>query len=158
MRRDDLEAMRADLAGPESLAAADTMPAADTLTAEPPAPLGPPPEEIVQISEAATAMLAGIICRRANVTPLEEEEIANLGGAVAQLIHAYGVNLDLSPKAAAWLGFGLTALSTISRREKIGPAANDNQGEPQRPPVPVAQSDGTFPLDASPGSPYKSGV
>lgn len=58
-----------------------------------------------------------IACRRANVTPLEDGEIAALASAAGNVLALYDMNV--SPVVAAWFGLAATAAAVVTNREPL---------------------------------------
>lgn len=59
-----------------------------------------------------------IITRMVKVTDLEAEEVDELTGAIMGVAAFYDTS-TLDPKAAAWIGLGMTALGIAQRRRPI---------------------------------------
>lgn len=74
--------------------------------------------------------LAAPICRKANVTGLEQEEADAIGASLALLIEVYDVG-PKDPKGAAWLGLALTVVGVLGNRRKLAPLPEE---EPPPPP------------------------
>lgn len=58
-----------------------------------------------------------IACARAKVTPLSQAEAAALSESLMKVAEQY--DLQMSPKAAAWIGLGITAAAVIGNRKPL---------------------------------------
>lgn len=123
-------------------------------------PAAPASAELATAISAAVLMLGGAICAAAAVTPLDQAEADQLGQAAADVARHYP-GLEISPKAGAWLGLGMTALAVAAPRiaEHAARTAPQGGSQARQDGEPLADGpegppDAPAPLDA-PQSPYK---
>lgn len=90
----------------------------------------------VDITWPAVRALGNFACAKAKVTPIDENEAKPLAVAIYQLCMAYDALGQLSERAAAWLGLGLTVAAVVGNRRPIIDQA------PQRPSNDTASSPG----------------
>ena len=123
---------------------------------------GPEPasDDLAGAITVMAMMAGGVICTAAGVDPLEQAEAEQLGKAAAEVARHYP-GLEISPKAAAWFGLGMTGFSIMGPRlaqyqaRKAGEGLEDAPGAPEEAkPGREGDADEPAPLDA-PQSPYK---
>lgn len=107
--------------------------------APPPEVLSPVDEGFARILGTAAGGVGNILCRRLNVTGLDEGEAAALGSALERLVAAYDIGPQ-DPKGQAWMGFGLVMLGVVGNRRPLPPkpAGEAAVPVPETVPVPVA--------------------
>ncbi len=132
MSKEELDTLRAEAA-----------PVAEEPVAEVPSAEVLPP---VGLQTALTQVVAGLsvpVCRRAKVTGLEAAEAEAIGSALALLVTVYDVG-PKDPKAAAWLGLGLSVVGVVANRRPL-PQVEEGP-RPDAPPAPDFGSTGTHSL------------
>lgn len=134
MSADELNTLRAEAAtmAPE--------PAPETPAEAPPAEVVAPVDEgFARILGTAAGGVGNILCRRLNVTSLDDGEAAALGAALERLVAVYDIGPQ-DPKGQAWMGFGLVMLGVVGNRRQLAPkpAGESAVAVPEVVPVPVA--------------------
>lgn len=86
----------------------------------PTAPAGPDLAAIRLLALQVVRAGGRVACKAARVSALEADEENALADAVANVVQFYDVSA-LDPKAAAWIGLGLTALGVVSNRVSLAP-------------------------------------
>lgn len=100
---------------------------------KPAVPAGPvDPRQIRAICNGLVAGVGARMCRRANVTPLEPEEVDFIGEALQDVITVYGLDQYGDPRVMAWLGLFGAVYSVASNRRPLEPA-NDDNAAPEHP-------------------------
>jgi len=95
----------------------------------------PPPAEVPDITTDQLAAvlspvckgLGTLACRRAGVSGLRDDEADALGAALANLVDVYDLG-PRDPKAAAWMGMGLTMAAIVAPRLEEKAAKIDGEG------------------------------
>ncbi|ARJ65476.1 hypothetical protein WV31_07330 [Magnetospirillum sp. ME-1] len=144
MSADELNTLRAEVA----------VEAAAEVEAAVPAPEPPPVAEEGLVSAMGMMVkgLSGPLCRRANVTGLDDAEAAMMGAAIAQLVTVYDIG-PKDPKGAAWMGFGMAAIGILGNRRPLAPPQEIAAQPVDAPPPPAFGQPGQVslsPLDAMP--------
>lgn len=107
--------------------------------AQPAEVLAPVDEGFARILGTAAGGVGNILCRRLNVTGLDDGEAAALGSALERLVAAYDIGPQ-DPKGQAWMGFGLVMLGVVGNRRPLPskPAGEAAVAVPEAVPMPVA--------------------
>ena len=87
------------------------------------APSAPDRTALVMVGTQLGGALGNLVCRRANVTHLMDHETRALGEAIANVLGQYDLG-QMDPRAAAWLGLGMTVLGIAAARQPLPRPAN----------------------------------
>ncbi|MGE5476174.1 MAG: hypothetical protein ACM3Q1_05935 [Bacteroidales bacterium] len=101
--------------------------------------LSPVDEGFARILGTAAGGVGNILCRRLNVTGMDESEAASLGAALERLVAAYDIG-PKDPKGQAWMGLGLVMLGVVGNRRPLPPKEAGETAVPvpvEVPPPPV---------------------
>lgn len=116
---DDLDEMIAEAGGPGAAVAAEAYAAG-------PSGVPPLPDYVRGLTGSLVSAGGAIICDKARVTRLEQDEVAGLSEALNNLLRFYLTVDGLDEKAAAWLAFGAVSLQVASNRRRLEPAHHPN--------------------------------
>lgn len=119
MSKDELDTLRAE-ADVAAAAAAAEQAAADVTPAPPAEVLAPVDDGFAKVLGTAAGGVGNIVCRRMNVTGMDDAEKDALGGALERLVAAYDIGPQ-DPKGQAWMGFGLVMLGIFGNRQPLPP-------------------------------------
>jgi hypothetical protein len=113
MSTPEIDTLRAEVAQDAAIQA-------ETEAAPAPEPTLPPaPDPGLSMALSGVVMaVSKPVCRKARVTDLQPTEAEALGASLAVLVEMYDIG-PKDPRAAAWMGLGLTVVGIIGNRQRL---------------------------------------